>query len=134
MKKYIPVIVLVLLLLTSSLLFWKGEDSLRKSSQNYTLFYFENTQSTTNNIKENLSFLIENNKLETINYKLTHLINNQEVFTETIEVKGNTIKKIAPSDKLFSEIKKIEGDSFMYQIKTNRNSNNFKLTKKISIE
>jgi hypothetical protein len=126
--------VLVLLLLTSSLLFWKGENSLKKSSQGYTLFYFENTQSTTTSIKENLSFLIENNKSETMNYNLTHLIDNQEIFTETVEVEGNTIKKIIPSDKLLSEIEKNKDDSFTYQLKTDGNEDSFKLTKKISIE
>lgn len=137
--KNISIITAITLLLVASFLFWKGEDVLEKASQSYTMFYFENTKlevpkSNTENLKEALAFSIENNKPEVVAYEIIHLIDNQEIFSETIEIGEDEIEKIKPSEKLITEIEKKDVDSFIYQIKTERDNNEFKLTKKISLK
>ncbi|MDA3815550.1 MAG: hypothetical protein PF549_04245, partial [Patescibacteria group bacterium] len=76
MKKNFPVILLIILLLSASFLFWKGEDAIEKASQSFTLFYFENTDLTTSRsdkeIQEVLTFLIENNKQKKVSYEIIH--------------------------------------------------------------
>lgn len=139
MKKYYSIITLTILLSTASLLFWKGENSLKKSSQNFVMFYFENTESSIlktdkKPIDQILIFSIENRKRSSAQYEITHLIDNQKIFSEKIEIEGNKIKQIIPSNELILAIEKIEKESFVYQVRTNdENEKEFKLTKKISI-
>ena len=137
MKKYYSIIALVILLLTTSLLFWRGESGLKKASQNFVMFYFENTDLSISKtdkkaIAQGVAFSIENKKQEPVQYEITHFIDNQKIFSETIEIKKNETKQISPSDELISAIEEAKGESFLYQIRTNyENEGEFKLTKKI---
>lgn len=138
MKKNFSIIIIVILLISASFLFWKGEDSLEKASQRFTLFYFENTNltitKTDKEIEETLTFLIENNKQKKVSYEIVYLINNQEIFKEKVEVNKNEIKTFTPPEKLITEIEKNNDDSFEYQIKTTEESDEYRLTKKISFK
>ena len=139
MKKNIfPISIIIVILLASSFLFWKGELVMKEASENYTIFYFENTQNnSTRNVEdlENvLDFSIENNKTKPVTYGISFFIDEQEILRKSIRIKSNEIIKIDPPTEVISKIQELKKDSFNYQIKTDKTKAGFELTKKIFFE
>lgn len=137
-KNILPILIIVILLVASSFLFWKGEVVMKKASENYTMIYFENTENQSTKSKEdldkNLSFSIENTKKEAIKKELALLINNKEVVKKTINLEGGETKTIIPSEEIITEAQNLNQKSFVFQVRDDKNNEGFELTKKIFLK
>lgn len=85
---------LILIFLASYFLYWKGEVSLEKASEKFTVLAFENTTSNCN--PKSLQFFIENNSKEKNIYEISIISSDLTLENFTVSIPAQSQKLIHP--------------------------------------
>jgi len=121
---------LFIIIATSCFLYWKGEKSLEKATEKFTVLAFENTGLNCN--QNSLKFFIENNQKKEISYQVTIDSNGQILEKFTVLLPAQSEKKFKPQVKTIEEVcsKSVET---RYNISIDNQPKNLSIYKLISI-
>jgi outer membrane usher protein FimD/PapC len=115
MKKNTSVFLsLLLVLIASYFLYWKGEQALEKASAKFTVLAFENTDLNCNN--NSLEFFIENNQKTENSYRISIFQNDQSLENYNLTVPAQSKKLIQPNSEIRQNLCS-QKESFKYEIK-----------------
>ncbi len=124
-KTNLPTILTILLLaLTTGVLFWYGENKIKKATNvNSTVVAWENLQNDLNN-NSNLNLTIQNITPKKNTYTVSWLINKEKIDSQTVTIVSQDKKIIPPTKKVLIKLMGLSKNKqgILYQVKINWNN------------
>ncbi|HHX58352.1 MAG TPA: hypothetical protein GX706_01120 [Candidatus Moranbacteria bacterium] len=104
-SRYLTIILILILTITTGGLFWYGERKIEKTNQAFTAIGFESL-----NDESDLTFFIDNRKPKNKEYSINYLVNENLIESEKITIPEKSKKIITPNDSILKKIKTASRD------------------------
>ena len=122
-KTNLPTILPTLLLvLTVGILFWYGENKIKKAGNiDSTIIAWENLQNDLNN-SSNLNLTIQNITSQKNTYTVSWLINKEKIDSQTVTIISQDKKILSPTKKVLTKLMELSKNKqgILYQVKVSR--------------